>query len=65
MSHEISYFIFSSNGSYLRWDDDTNINFLIRQYQMSITGGGGVDRLYVGPGTKVDAGALFASANTD
>ena len=65
MSPAISYFIFSSNGSYLRWDDDTNIDFLIRQYQMSITGGGGVDRLYVGAGTKVDAGALFASANTD
>ena len=65
MARAISYFIFSSNGSYLRWDDDTTIDFLIRQYEMSITGGGGVDRLYVGAGTKVDAGALFASANTD
>ena len=65
MARAISYFIFSSNGSYLRWDDDTTIDFLIRQYQMSITGGGGVDRLYAGAGTKVDAGALFASANTD
>ena len=65
MPRAISYFIFSSNGSYLRWDDDTTIDFLIRQYEMSITGGGGVDRLYVGAGTKVDAGALFASANTD
>ena len=65
MARAISYFIFSSNGSYLRWDDDTTINFLIRQYEMSITGGGGIDRLYVGAGTKVDAGALFASANTD
>ena len=65
MARAISYFIFSSNGSYLRWDDDTTIDFRIRQYEMSITGGGGVDRLYVGPGTKVDAGALFASANTD
>ena len=65
MARAISYFVFSSNGSYLRWDDDTKINFLIRQYEMSITGGGGVDRLYVGAGTKVDAGALFASANTD
>ena len=65
MARAISYFVFSSNGSYLRWDDDTKINFLIRQYEMSITGGGGIDRLYVGAGTKVDAGALFASANTD
>ena len=65
MARAISYFIFSSNGSYLRWDDDTTIDFRIRQYEMSITGGGGVDRLYVGAGTKVDAGALFASANTD
>ena len=65
MPRAISYFIFSSNGSYLRWDDDTTIDFRIRQYEMSITGGGGVDRLYVGAGTKVDAGALFASANTD
>ena len=65
MARAISYFIFSSNGSYLRWDDDTTIDFRIRQYEMSITGGGGVDRLYVGTGTKVDAGALFASANTD
>ena len=32
---------------------------------MSITGGGGVDRLYAGAGTKVDAGGLFASAGTD
>ena len=65
MARAISYFIFSSNGSYLRWDDDTKIGFLIRQYEMSITGGGGVDRLYAGAGTKVDAGALFASAGTD
>ena len=65
MPRAISYFIFSSNGSYLRWDDDTTIDFRIRQYEMSITGGGGVDRLYAGAGTKVDAGALFASANTD
>ena len=65
MAKAISYFIFSSSGSYLRWDDDTTINFRIRQYEMSITGGGGIDRLYVGAGTKVDAGALFASANTD
>ena len=65
MARAISYFVFSSNGSYLRWDDDTKINFLIRQYEMSITGGGGVDRLYAGAGTKVDAGALFASAGTD
>ena len=65
MARAISYFVFSSNGSYLRWDDDTKINFLIRQYEMSITGGGGIDRLYVGAGTKVDAGGLFASANTD
>ena len=65
MAKAISYFIFSSSGSYLRWDDDTTIDFRIRQYEMSITGGGGVDRLYVGAGTKVDAGALFASANTD
>ena len=65
MARAISYFVFSSNGSYLRWDDDTKINFLIRQYEMSITGGGGIDRLYAGAGTKVDAGALFASANTD
>ena len=65
MPRAISYFIFSSTGSYLRWDDDTTIDFRIRQYEMSITGGGGVDRLYVGAGTKVDAGALFASANTD
>ena len=65
MARAISYFVFSSNGSYLRWDDDTKIGFLIRQYEMSITGGGGVDRLYVGAGTKVDAGALFASAGTD
>ena len=65
MARAISYFVFSSTGSYLRWDDDTTIDFRIRQYEMSITGGGGVDRLYVGAGTKVDAGALFASANTD
>ena len=65
MARAISYFVFSSTGSYLRWDDDTKINFLIRQYEMSITGGGGVDRLYAGAGTKVDAGALFASAGTD
>ena len=65
MARAISYFVFSSNGSYLRWDDDTKINFLIRQYEMSITGGGGIDRLYAGAGTKVDAGALFASAGTD
>ena len=65
MARAISYFVFSSNGSYLRWDDDTKIGFLIRQYEMSITGGGGVDRLYAGAGTKVDAGALFASAGTD
>ena len=65
MARAISYFIFSSNGSYLRWDDDTKIGFLIRQYEMSITGGGGVDRLYAGAGTKVDAGGLFASAGTD
>ena len=31
MARAISYFIFSSNGSYLRWDDDTTIDFRIRQ----------------------------------
>ena len=65
MARAISYSVFSSNGSYLRWSDDPSIGFTIHEYQMSITGGGGVDRLYVGAGTKVDAGALFASANTD
>ena len=32
---------------------------------MDITGGDGVDRLYIGAGTQVNAGALFASAGSD
>ncbi|MCX8519734.1 MAG: Ig-like domain-containing protein, partial [Methylophilaceae bacterium] len=61
MARAISYFVFSGTGSYTRWADDPTIS----RYQMSITGGGSVDRLYAGAGTQVDATGLFASAGVD